>query len=382
MYLIRASADELHALHLRGGLVETMEEAERRLGRKETNHNERNAWNFSLPAMARDLVGAGLGAVDMMAEYAFPGAAGEADVVLAGLHPQTRDFSYAVVELKQWRRVRRAPGSVGRFAVGDFTGKLKKHPAEQTAAFCRALLRSHELFMGRDDRLVGLVYLHNASDSDIGDLLSYERTHLSHLFTGDSRGALMRFLRERFGPEPGRPASERFEGGAVAQDDEYTSSPSGGHNGFRLLPDMEAAERYALDVLRATYAADSKAVLAITGASADQGRELATSMATALRSAGYTSVKLDEHEPLVPAACDVLFCDGATLLRGKDRQRFLDGRSATSALVADVIAASRVPVFLLADGMTSPPHVGHLVQQTADALQTPVRVIPLDKEFR
>ncbi|MFH8751398.1 hypothetical protein ACH4GK_29575 [Streptomyces rimosus] len=387
MYVIRTSADQLYALHQRRELVGILQDAERELGRAESGANEKRAWEHSLPAMARDLVDSGLGAVDMMVECAFPGVQGAADVILAGQHPRTHDLSYVVVELKQWRRVTLAPGSQDRFRVGNFTGKLKKHPAEQTGAFCRALLRSHELFAERDDRLAGLTYLHNAADHDVGDLLSYERTGLSHIFTRDSRGALMRFLRERLAPVPGSPASARFVA-AVGPD-------SGGGNvsevmrrrgGFPLLSDMTATEQYALDVLRAAYAGDRKCVVAMTGADTDVVGTVTASVTSALRGAGYTCRGLERHGSAEPPESDVLLSAESRLVQTDGWTRPLDGHVGTSALMAELIVRARVPVFFLGndEGETGSarPRPSDLLRRTAEVMGMPVRFFRLDKEFR
>src|SRR3954469_3549356 len=64
--------------------------------------SERKSWPRSVPVLARDLVEAGLGKVEMLIEYQLPLTSKRADVVLAGVDARSGDDAYVVVELKQW----------------------------------------------------------------------------------------------------------------------------------------------------------------------------------------------------------------------------------------------------------------------------------------
>ncbi|MEW9516865.1 hypothetical protein [Streptomyces tubercidicus] len=394
VFLMRLSADELHALHLRHELVATLESAEERLDEGgQSSAGEKRAWKYSLPAVARDLLDAGLGGVDMLIEYRLPGVQGPADVLLAGVHPRTREPSYVVAELKQWKRVQAAPNSDGRFSVENLPGKPKKHPAEQTAAFCRKLLESHAELVGHEERLAGLTYLHNAAESDVADLLIYPRTRLSHIFTRDSRGALMRFLRERLAAAPESETAEhlekpeRLEKGelSVRLDGIDAAGQLSWHDGFRLVSDPAAAQRYVLDVVRAAYAAEHKRVLLLAGVSAAQGRHLATATADLLGRAGYTSRMWSGSRVPQSPLCDVLFCEEASLAGAVGQLLPFEGKEGTSAVVAELIRASRVPVIImLPEGDVSGGNaVGAdgLVRNTARALQVRLERIQLDEAF-
>src|SRR6201996_4271045 len=63
--------------------------------------SERKSWENSLPVLAKDLVEAGLGDVEMLIEYQLPLTSKRADVVLAGVDRRTGGDAYVVVELKQ-----------------------------------------------------------------------------------------------------------------------------------------------------------------------------------------------------------------------------------------------------------------------------------------
>ncbi len=66
------------------------------------SESERKFWRRSLPILARDLVEAGLGEIEMLIEYELPLTSKRADVVLAGVDRLTGGDAYVVVELKQW----------------------------------------------------------------------------------------------------------------------------------------------------------------------------------------------------------------------------------------------------------------------------------------
>ncbi|WP_369358723.1 hypothetical protein [Streptomyces sp. cg2] len=382
-YLLRASADELHALHLRDGLVLALEAAETRQGRAPTSAGEKHAWRHSLSTMALDLRDAGLGAVEMMIEYELPGVEGAADVILAGVHPATSAPSYVVTELKQWRRVTADPDSPGRFRVQGQSGKPKRHPAEQTADFCRALITSHTALAGHEERLASLAYLHNAADGEVADMLRHPRTGLSRIFTRDSRGALIRFLRQHLAPAPGRHAAELFTTGLAP------GSPDGlaaegrprWHGGFRLDEDPAAARRFVHDSVRAAHTAQDKSVLVLDGTTAARGSRLAAAVADALNRAGYrTRVLSGEHTAAFPV-CEVLFCEESWLRYAVPQS---SGHAAGGGpLLEAMIRAARVPVFVLATDLAEPGDAGFgpLIQRAAEALRLPEHHIRLDREF-
>ncbi|MGP3921758.1 hypothetical protein [Streptomyces sp. 8N616] len=340
--------------------------------------------------MARDLLDAGLGSVEMMVECKLPDVEGPADVVLAGMNPQTGDHSYVVVELKQWKQVVAAQGSAGRFKVRDMPGGLKKHPAEQVAAFCRELLNTHAVFENHEERLAGMTYLHNASENDVADLLARPRTRLSHIFTRDSRGALMAFLRSRLTTESGEQAAERFREGDVSRRGSAQRDPLSHQRwgrAFELTSDPSAAAHYVLDLLRSSHWQEQKSVLALMGDMAGHGTTLVQAMVRMLNQAGYETRQVDALGAVDAPPCDVLICEESRLRRSEDWLRPREGHApGTSSVVADLIAAARVPVFFLQGekGSVRDGDVRMLpvLKSTAREMGVSLRKVPLDKEFR
>lgn len=64
-----------------------------------TSASERKSWSASLPALHAELIAADLLDVELLMEYRLPLTSKRADVVLAGIHPQTKLPSYVVIEL-------------------------------------------------------------------------------------------------------------------------------------------------------------------------------------------------------------------------------------------------------------------------------------------
>ncbi|MCL6300229.1 hypothetical protein [Streptomyces kronopolitis] len=387
MFLIRESAEGLQTLHRQGGLIAELRKAESLRNRKPATAGEEGAWALSLPALARDLVDAGLGAVEMLIEYELPDVQGPADVVLAGAHPHTREPAYVVAELKQWRRVTSSPDKVGRFCVANLSGKPKKHPSEQVAVLCRELLRTHEVVAGHHERLTGLTYLHNAADHDVADLLAYRPTRLSHLFTRDSRGALMNLLRARLGGGSGREAAEQFVDARppVERDQAGAEGIARWHTGFRIMSDLAAAERCLVDATRAAHAADRRRILLVTGATRAQGDSLVAGAADRLSGAGYSVRGAAGTTPVEQTASDMLFCTESWLRHPPGARLAPQDPDTAGSTMAEMIRTSRVPVFLSADDTASGPDAGwsldSLVERAARDLRMRVQRVGLAEDF-
>ena len=146
MTLLRATASEVAAMAAersveagRSSLLEAM--AAKRLvtyGYAVSSSEERS-WQNSLPVLAADLAAAGLGDVEMLLEYALPLTSLRADAVLAGVHPDTGEPSYVVVELKQWSAAHRFESDDNLVEVPGMPGDPKGHPVAQVRNYCHYL---------------------------------------------------------------------------------------------------------------------------------------------------------------------------------------------------------------------------------------------------
>lgn len=175
MTAFRHSAESLAMLATDGSvperrLSEVIAEHLRRTARVNPSDAERRSWDRSLPVLARDLVDAGLGAVEILVEYQLPLTSERADVVLAGVDRRTGDDAYVVVELKQWSRAELFEGDPKLVLVEGVAGGPRLHPVLQVEDYCEYIADFVAALEGRGNALGGVAYLDNAADLDVEDL--------------------------------------------------------------------------------------------------------------------------------------------------------------------------------------------------------------------
>lgn len=175
------------------------------------------AWNRSLPPVIELLNKLGLGDVEVLIEYKLPGRDGDVDVVFAGLHPQTGDFSYVLVELKQWRTAQIHPGNPVAVDIGE--DKLKLHPVRQVQRYCEYLIQHLAPLHGNRDRVAGAALLHNAT-AGIGPLYELPSNQFGTLYGADHMDAFASLLRSRLTAASGSRAAD------VLLDAEQYEAPS------------------------------------------------------------------------------------------------------------------------------------------------------------
>src|SRR4051812_39524674 len=101
---------------------------------------EVRSWDASLAALAVDLDQAGLGGVEVLAEYQLPLSSKRVDVVLAGEHPRRGGPSYVVVELKQWTTASLFEGEPELVVQPTYGPRPVLHPVPQVRAYGEYLL--------------------------------------------------------------------------------------------------------------------------------------------------------------------------------------------------------------------------------------------------
>src|SRR5690625_4476720 len=170
---------------------------------------EQGSWKRSIPVLAADLVGAGLGEVEMLIEYHLPLTSQRADVVLAGRHPETGEASYVVVELKQWSAAYAFEGDSEILDVPGVPGGPRLHPVIQVRGYCEYLFDFARVLTDQPDALAGMAYLHNATNPAlVKDLLAVPVSTMGRLFTAADKGSMLNFLRSRLASGPGRQAAD------------------------------------------------------------------------------------------------------------------------------------------------------------------------------
>lgn len=214
MSAYRASASGLLRFATEGTLADRVNEQVRMTRGYGAGQAEQRSWSRSLAVLAQDLVDAGLGQVEVLAEYQLPLTSKRIDAVLAGVDPRTGDDSFVVVELKQWSYATAYEDSRTLVAVEHARGP-RLHPGEQVAGYCEYLTDFLGVLDDQRNPVHGLAYLHNAVDRDVRDLFDRPPTEQSLIFTKQRRGQLLDYLRERLAPVSGAPAADRLLGSSV-----------------------------------------------------------------------------------------------------------------------------------------------------------------------
>jgi uncharacterized protein len=168
--LFRASADSLRSEAQAGRLAAHLaEQYSFALGRRAAD-SEVRSWERSLPVLAEDLRDAGLGQVEVLAEYQLPLSSKRVDALLAGVHPKTGAPSYVLIELKQWSQAEAHEDAEDLCYVETYGRHPVLHPAEQVRRYCTFLTDFNAALEHEPDPIAGAAYLHNATEFGIGSL--------------------------------------------------------------------------------------------------------------------------------------------------------------------------------------------------------------------
>ncbi|TQN32586.1 hypothetical protein FHX37_2562 [Haloactinospora alba] len=342
------------------------------------NEAEVRSWNRSLPVLGADLVDAGLGDVEVLIEYQLPLTSKRADTVLAGLHPETGENSYVVVELKQWSSARTWEDDPTLVTV-DAPGGPRLHPVLQVRDYCEYISEFVSSVHDPGTSVRGVAYLHNAVDNDVRDLHSLPGDDNGQLFTHQQRGEFLDFLRSRLSTKSGARAADRLVGGhwrpsrplmSVAADEIRHREQ------FTLLDEQHTAYRTVLHAVEQARSEDRKNVVIISGGPGSGKSVIALSLLgelyrngtsalhatgsrsftqTMRRTAGRGSSAVQKlftyfnsYMQARPNDLDVLICDEAHRIRETSENRFTRADHRTGRKQVDeLVSAARVPVFLL-----------------------------------
>ncbi|MEU7983274.1 DUF2075 domain-containing protein [Streptosporangium canum] len=422
MTAFRHSAESLAKLATDGSvpemrLSEAIAEHLRRTARINPSPAERRSWDRSLPVLARDLVDAGLGGVEMLVEYQLPLTSKRADVVLAGVDRHTGGDAYVVVELKQWSQAELFEGDPELVLVAGSPGGPRLHPVLQVQGYCEHIADFVGALDGESTAIRGVAYLHNAADLDVDDLYVRVQDESTRLFTKTRRGAFLDYLREQFAPRPGADAADRLLTSAVRPSKQLlklAAKEIKDREQFVLLAEQRLAYEIVLNAVKRARKADSKEVVIVTGGPGSGKSVIALSLlgelsrqgravlhATGSRSFTETMRRVaGKGSPKVKGLfkyfnsftqaerndLDVLICDEAHRVRETSQTRYTPARLRSDRRQVDeLIDAARVPVFLLDEHqVVRPGEMGTVaeIRDRAAARGFRVHEISLDGQFR
>jgi hypothetical protein len=416
--LIRRSAASLAALADRGSVLELMFEQTLYGSGPRPSPGEARSWSRSIPVLAHDLVEAGLGNVEVLLEHRLPLSSRRVDAILAGCHPSTGAPSYVVVELKQWSGADLYEDDPALVTVDGYGRQPRLHPVEQVRGYCQYLVDFLPGLQGATDSVSGVAYLHNATEHSVAPLRELHESADARMFTGQKRGEFLDFLRSRLTSSvAGARYADEFEGFRAAPSRQLLAVAADEirrREQFVLVDQQRLAFNLVLHATEAARARDAKTVVIVTGGPGSGKSVIALSLlgelarqgrtvvhATGSRSFTQTLRKIaGRNSPRTQSlfkyfnsfmeagrnGLEVLIADEAHRIRETSANRWTSARLRTNRpQVDELIAAARVPVFLLDEHqVVRPGEMGTVGEVEARAKKAGLTVhkVPLDAYFR
>lgn len=379
---------------------------------------EAASWRNSIPQLAHVLTDAGLFGVEVILEHNLPLTSKRSDAVLAGFHPRTGAPSYVVVELKQWTHARRHEGSDTLVDVDGVAYNPVLHPALQVSGYARYYRDFVKALHASDQALVGVAYLHNATDAGVADLWALPPSDDGRMYTGERRGEFVAFLRSRLAPTDGAVAADAFVGSAVAPSKQLlrlAAHEIRTREQFVLLDEQKVAFELVMRAVETARSSDSKEVIVVTGGPGSGKSVIALSLlgelarkgrtvlhATGSRSFTETLRKVAGRRSPQTAdlfkyfnsfmtaeknGLDVVILDEAHRIREKSVNRYTPKamRETARAQVEELLDVARVPVFLLDEyQVVRPGEMGTVAEIKAHAAARgfQVRQVDLSAQYR
>ncbi|MFZ0041698.1 MAG: DUF2075 domain-containing protein, partial [Solirubrobacteraceae bacterium] len=380
------------------------------------SESERKSWRRSLPVLVRDLIEAGLGNVEMLIEYQLPLTSRRADVVLAGVDRRTGGDAYVVVELKQWSQAELFEDSERLVVIEGMYGE-REHPLIQVQGYCDYISDFVASLHGNETAVRGVAYLHNAVDLDVEDLFDLSLTERTRLFTKSRRGAFLEYLRDQFTPDQGAGAADRLLASATRPSKQLmklAASEIKDREQFVLLDQQRLAYEIVLHAVEKARRSDAKEVVVITGGPGSGKSVIALSLLGELSRQGYSALHATGSRSFTQTlrrvagrgssrikelfkysnsfmdaqknGIEVLICDEAHRIRETSTNRYTSAVHRTGrSQIDELIAAARVPVFLLDEHqVVKPGEVGTVeaIKSHASSLGFRVHHVQLNDQFR
>lgn len=379
--------------------------------------SEVRSWERSIPVLASALDDAGLGDVEVMLEYALPLNSKRADAVLAGVHPVSGEPSYVVVELKQWGHAEPHEDDPALCHVDAYTRPVL-NPIEQVRRYCEYLVNFNGTLAAHPKRVSGVAYLHNATEFGVSGLREIELDDQGQLFTAESRGAFLDYLRARLsGGRPGAKAADELQAGRTAPSRQLMALAAQEvreREQFVLLDQQQVAYRMVLNAVRKAKRSDHKEVVVITGGPGTGKSVIALSVLGEMHRQGVPALHATGSQSFTKTmrkaagarkrevqdlfkyfnsfmsaeknTLDVLVCDEAHRIRETSANRYTRAAQRTGKpQIDELIDVARVPVFLLDEHqVVRPGEMGTVseIQAAADRKGIDCRVVSLEGQFR
>ncbi|WAL74696.1 DUF2075 domain-containing protein [Kitasatospora sp. YST-16] len=434
MLLLNLSAQDLLTLDSRRRMVPHLAERWRKFREHEASETERSAWAESLICLAKDLVAADRGNVQMVVECAVTadedlkgGSPRLVDVVLVGRHPIEDRPSVQLVELKRWSTVTRVERAVADLIYVEGLAKPKRHPALQLGEYYHAFISEKGPFPV-DIECGGFAYLHNATEDSVRPLIDVDAPMgvCAQVYTGDRRQQLLTDLQNHFAADGGASQAEQLLRGIGVRNTPLLDAmmwSRGTDTVFTLRGRQKKAADQILEAAAkvlpspqqpALVPDERRLVFLVTGGAGTGKSAIGLQIKAELEAAGRTvnyasgsrafNAAMQEHvgvgdrefketftyfsnyvttpEPLI----DVLICDEAHRLRDRSTNQYWPPeKQGTRPQVDELLDASRLTVFFLDEGqVVRPNEVGtvDLIREAAERRGAQVMECGLREQFR
>lgn len=420
MALVRDSASALLTKADAGELHDLLVQQARVLFDAGVGVGEIRSWQNSLPALLGDLRDAGLDHVEVLLEHKLPFSPKRVDVILCGVHPQTRRASYVVVELKQWTTVTQRPD--GLIDVPQY-GRPVLHPVEQVRGYCDYLVDFVPFLSSESSGVYGIAYLHNA-EAAAWKLSRYTVDARGQLFVRDQRAELIDELRRLLDPDPtaapeNRRVAEDLLGSVVRPSKPLLTVAAEEirqRERFVLLDEQRVAYKLVEHAVEEADRANTKTAVVVLGGPGSGKSVLALSLVgnlsrrgrTVMHATGSSSFTQTLRKVVVgsrsaraqnlfgyfnsfigepPNSLDVVVCDEAHRIRETSVNRFTkaDKRAKAKRQVHELIDIARTPVFLLDEHqVVRPGEMGTEaeIRHAAESAGCRVEVVALHGQYR
>ncbi|MFF0623613.1 DNA/RNA helicase domain-containing protein [Streptomyces sp. NPDC004296] len=415
--LFRESVARVAARNLEGMLEDQLAEQFVHVHGYRPGNSEVRSWRRSIPALTGALLDAGLDQVEMLIEYGLPLTSKRADVVLAGVHPDTQEPSYVVVELKQWSEAYPDEDDEPTLCRVDAYARPVLNPIEQVRGYCAYLVSFNGALAQNPEQIAGVAYLHNATEFGVSGLYATQQDEHGRMFTADRRGEFVSYLRSRLAPAPGAEAADALVAGktqpsrqlmAVAADEVREREQ------FVLLDEQRVAYELVLRAVQRAHGSDHKEVVIVTGGPGTGKSVIALSLLGELYRQGLPALHATGSQSFTKTmrkvagsrkrqvqdlfkyfnsfmtakrnSLDVLLCDEAHRIRETSANRYTRAEHRTGRpQVDELIDVARVPVFLLDQHqVVRPGEIGRVEEIKAAAARRGLqcREVSLDSQFR
>jgi hypothetical protein len=251
----------------------------------------------------------------------------------------------------------------------------------------------------------------------VEDLFELSMTERTRLFTKSRRAAFLDYLRDQFTPEPGAGAADRLLASATRPSKQLmklAASEIKDREQFVLLDEQRLAYEIVLHAVEKARRSDAKEVVVITGGPGSGKSVIALSLLGELSRQGYSALHATGSRSFTQTMrrvagrgsprvkdlfkyfnsfmdaqrndIEVLICDEAHRIRETSANRYTSAVHRTGrSQIDELIAAARVPVFLLDEHqVVKPGEVGTVeaIKSYASSLGFDVRHVHLNDQFR